>query len=265
MDAYPGILVGADGSSDSEVAIELGATLAVGLAVGVTVVTVWDGYTNVPEPQSFEWAREASETAQAKLRSLGVTDVSVLQPTGTPADQLVAVSADHPDSLLIVGGASLGNAKDRVLGSVANRLSHHSESDVLFAHHTLPARWQSIALTTDGSTTSRQSVRRGMQLAHAMGATPHLVTVAKDQEEGERLMSASIGELEFDEPDTELVRDVLIGLLPAKALVEAGPDYDLMVIGNRGMSGASRLLGSVANKVTHGLETNLLLVNTSSD
>jgi nucleotide-binding universal stress UspA family protein len=48
----------------------------------------------------------------------------------------------------------------------------------------------------------------------------------------------------------------------ARTIVEVGDDYDLLVIGNRGMSGPSRLMGSVSNRIAHNLSTNLLLALT---
>ncbi|MBJ8344038.1 universal stress protein [Antrihabitans sp. YC2-6] len=265
MDAYPRIVIGADGSPETSLAVEMGAVLGLRLKVPVTVVTVWDGFTNVPDPQSLEWARGISAAAAAVVREVGVADVTTHEPTGSAADVLIDYVDDQPESLLVIGGSSLSSPKDRVVGSVANRLSHHSPADVFFATKRLPASWGAVGLTTDGSSTSRLAVRRGLKLALAVGAAPHLVTVAKDREEGSRLMSAAIGELDLDEPGLQLEQDVLIGLLAAKTLVDNSADYDLLVIGNRGMSGPSRLLGSVANKVTHGLETNLLLVNTTRD
>ncbi len=263
MDTYPGVFVGTDGSPEAATAVEIGAVLAARLDVPLTLVTAWDGFTNVPEPQSYEWAMSVTDSAQQSLATLGVTDVIVDMPTGTAAEVLLDVGERNPDALLVIGGHSLASPKRRALGSVANRLSHHSAADVLFALGGSPEHWRSVALTTDGSATSRQAVRRGLSIAQAVGASPHLVTVAKDENEGERLMAASIGEFDLDQPDVVLKRDILIGLLPAKALIDAGSNYDLMVIGNRSMSGPARLLGSVANKVTHGVETNLLLVNTS--
>ena len=49
---------------------------------------------------------------------------------------------------------------------------------------------------------------------------------------------------------------------PGTVLAERSRDAQLLVLGNRGMSGPSRLMGSVSNRVTHQLSTNLLLVRT---
>lgn len=51
----------------------------------------------------------------------------------------------------------------------------------------------------------------------------------------------------------------------ADALLAVAKDEnaDLIVVGNRGMTGARRVLGSVPNKVTHHAECSVLVVNTS--
>ena len=52
---------------------------------------------------------------------------------------------------------------------------------------------------------------------------------------------------------------------PVKALeaVVASTGAELLVVGNRGMTGAGRLLGSVPNKISHDAPCNLLIVQTS--
>jgi len=52
---------------------------------------------------------------------------------------------------------------------------------------------------------------------------------------------------------------------PADALlsVAADVDADLIVVGNKGMKGAGRILGSVTNTVAHKANCNVLIVSTS--
>ncbi len=52
---------------------------------------------------------------------------------------------------------------------------------------------------------------------------------------------------------------------PADAIlaVAKDEDADLIVVGNKGMTGARRLLGSVPNKVTHHAECSVMVVRTS--
>ncbi len=253
MRGYPAVLVGTDGGTSGQVAVQVAAQVAARLAAPLTVVTAWgaDG-----DGTDYVWATEVAQSAAAAASAAGAGEVDTVRPNGRPAEALAALAHEHPDRLLVLGGPGTSRT--------SSRLSHNSEADLLFAHHPLADAGGRVALTTDGSATSRDAVRRGIALATALGAQPELVTVAKDRDEGDRLIAASANELELDRPDLAVTRTILTGLLPGKALVEASADYDLMVIGNRRMSGASRLLGSVAKKVTHGAATNLLLVNTSA-
>ena len=261
MGTYPRVVVGTDGSAGSINAVAVGSEVAARSGVPISLISVFGGS---PGGRDRAWAEDVTRTATAVAHEHGVVDVSSDEVPGKADEELSRIATELPHSLLVVGGRSLTKPTSRVAGSVANRLSHHSGSDVLFAQGPLRDGSCVMGLTTDGSTTSRLAVRRGLDLALAIGAVPHLVTVAKTQEEGERLMGASVGEVEYDEPEAEPVHDVLIGVLAAKALVDSAPNYDILVIGNRGMSGPSRLLGSVANKVTHGVEGNLLLIDTSN-
>lgn len=262
MGIYPRVVVGIDGSEDSANAVTVACDIAARAHVPITLIAAFAGS---PNGRDRAWAEDTTSAAADVARQHGITDITSEEVPGRADEELSRVATELSDALLVVGGRGLTKTSSRVSGSVSNRLSHHSAADVLFARDTLRESGATVGLATDGSTTSRVAVRRGLDLATAIGATPHLVTVAKDQEEGERLMGASIGELQFDSPEVTPERDILIGVMAAKALVDAAPNYDIMVIGNRGMSGASRLLGSIANKVTHGAEGNLLLVNTSAD
>ena len=50
----------------------------------------------------------------------------------------------------------------------------------------------------------------------------------------------------------------------ASVLVDRAMDFDILVLGNRGMTGARRfLLGSVPNKVSHHTRADLLIVKTT--
>jgi nucleotide-binding universal stress UspA family protein len=66
--------------------------------------------------------------------------------------------------------------------------------------------------------------------------------------------------------DVELDTKVVDGE-PVAALIDTARDggYDLLVMGNRGMTGVTRFLrlGSVPNKVSHHLPCSLLIVKTT--
>ena len=89
------------------------------------------------------------------------------------------------------------------------------------------------------------------------GGLDILVTVAGDTAAAEGTLNDVESQLGISGP---LERLALAGD-PADVLAAA--EYDVIVIGNRGMAGFARVLGSTANTITHRATSNLLLVNTS--
>lgn len=123
--------------------------------------------------------------------------------------------------------------------------------------------YRKILVGTDGSNTAAKAVDRAVAIASAAGARLTIVTVAalargKQVVDAEAARHAGAGV----EIDTMVIDDD-----PVAGLIEVarGGSYDLLVIGNRGMTGVSRFLrlGSVPNKITHHLPCSLLIVKTT--
>ena len=264
MDRYPGVLIGTDRSSDALAGVRIGARIAAASGAPVRVLAV--GNEDTDDEASDDSGRPgALHEAEAILRELGVREVSLERLTGDPEDVLLEHANAEPDSLVVVGSEGLSRAASRLVASTSNRLAHHSRADVFFAKDPVPPAWNFVALATDGSESSHHAVRRGLRLAGALGATARLITVAKTEEAGREVLDSTWHALDLDAVDVDVDREVLVESQPASAIIAAGWKYQAVAIGNRKMSGPERLLGSVANKVSHGLRTNLLLVNTTRD
>ena len=269
--AYTQVLVGTDGSETAQCAVHAAGAVANALLVRATVVTSWyrdhvDDYEQIANvgsetsagARNSAWATDVSVDGAALLREAGVEDVRTATPEGGPADSLVRLSDDRPGSLVVVGTVGLDRTADRLLGNIPHQLTHHAHADLLLiARRDCDASisWGSVALATDGSSTASLAIRHGLELAAALRATTTLLTVASSEDRGQRTLAAT--GVETDHTRVAVGRDV------TGALSEAAADFDLLVLGNKGMSGPSRLLGSVANSVTHDLPTDLLLVNTT--
>ena len=144
----------------------------------------------------------------------------------------------------------------------------------------------SIVVGTDGSDTAGKAVEEAIELARAVGASIELVS-AFEPVPAERL-HASAGEVPRDLQWMVNPRaDVEATLREAAAAVEAAgvpvrtyaregdpadaildvaeeTNADLIVVGNKGMTGARRfLLGSVPNKVSHHAPCNVMIVRTT--
>ena len=122
--------------------------------------------------------------------------------------------------------------------------------------------YKRILVGTDGSITAAKAVDRAVELAKVSGASLTILT-------------AGIGEQAKEIVDKEAARHADAGVKidtrvddrdASTALVEVADDgdYDLLVVGNKGMTGASRFfLGSVPNKVSHHIQRSLLIVRTT--
>ena len=120
-----------------------------------------------------------------------------------------------------------------------------------------------ILVGTDGSATAAIAVDRAVEVATATGAS---LTV----------LSAGKGEsgLEVAKKEADRHRDAGVAIDarssskdPVSALIDIAEEggYDLIVVGNKGMTGARRFIpiGAVPNKVIHHLPTAVLIVRTT--
>lgn len=144
--------------------------------------------------------------------------------------------------------------------------------------------YDKIVLGTDGSERSRRALDHAIALATATGAELHLVQglgspVVMAGTEGAIAAATitdedTVGEVaahleEFVAPMRAQGLDVHVHVRPqagARAVCSLAEeiDADLIVVGNRGMSSASRfILGSVPNSISHHAPCSVLIVDTS--
>ena len=146
---------------------------------------------------------------------------------------------------------------------------------------------QRIVVGTDGSESASRAVDQAVELAKALGAELELVHAFEvpSQAKMER-MRADIPDPDFAfAADPAIQSEALLNRV-AQGIKESGVDTrtwsrggdaaslildvaedtkaDLIVVGNRGMSGAARfLLGSVPNKVSHHAPCSVLIAHTT--
>ena len=141
----------------------------------------------------------------------------------------------------------------------------------------------SIVVGTDGSDTATEAVKSAASLAGSLGAKLHLV-VAHAPVQGAKLAAGSSPEAAhwLSNPDfkADAVLDAAVGLAKregvepelhaprgdaAEALLDVAEECgaDLIVVGNRGMTGSRRFIGSVPNKVSHHAGCSVMIVQTT--
>jgi nucleotide-binding universal stress UspA family protein len=142
-----------------------------------------------------------------------------------------------------------------------------------------------IVVGTDGSETAREAVRQAAELANAVGADLHIVSayapvpdarLREERKEAPEEIQWTINPREdVENPLQESKDEVADGLKvetyaregdAADAILDVAEeiDADLVVVGNRGMTGARRfLLGSVPNKISHHAPSSVLIIRTT--
>jgi nucleotide-binding universal stress UspA family protein len=130
-----------------------------------------------------------------------------------------------------------------------------------------------IIAGTDGSPRAERAVDKAGELAHALGAPVHVVCVpgAIDGQDWPPLVTAQ--QIVDDaserlrrrgiEVETHLPTDRWDAALVVVAVAEH-VDAQMIVVGNKGMTGVRRLLGSLPNTVSHQARCNVLIVPTQS-
>jgi nucleotide-binding universal stress UspA family protein len=144
----------------------------------------------------------------------------------------------------------------------------------------------SIVVGTDGSETAGEAVRQAAELASAIGAKVHLVS-AFEPVSGQRLREERVEAPDDMQWAVNAREDVDATLKdaaekvkeggaqvetyarqgdPADAILDVAEEEkaDLIVVGNKGMTGAKRfLLGSVPNKVSHHAPCSVMIIRTT--
>jgi nucleotide-binding universal stress UspA family protein len=147
--------------------------------------------------------------------------------------------------------------------------------------------FRSILVGTDGSDTAHAALRRAVELAAGLGARLGIVSayepVSASRVRGEQVIAPKDVQWAINPHDEvlallEQARGEAVGAGvsevetfarqgdAADAIIDVAEEQrcDLIVVGNKGMTGAKRfLLGSVPNKVSHHAPCSVLIVRTT--
>ena len=122
--------------------------------------------------------------------------------------------------------------------------------------------YERILVGTDGSKTAAKAVDRAVEVAADTGASLTIFTAAK-RDKGEAMVVAE--QQRHAGAGVHIDVKVAGGDAVSALIQEAGSgSYDLLVMGNKGMTGLSRFFtGSVPGKVSHHIPCSLLIVKTT--
>ena len=148
--------------------------------------------------------------------------------------------------------------------------------------------YKTIVVGTDGSDSAASAVQQAAELAQLAGGTLHIVHAYQPMNMSSLALSASGGGATIDvagvnesiQSNAESICERSGGIAgdggtcethavpgdPCEALISIAEQVhaDLIVVGNRGMTGVKRfVLGSVPNKISHHAPCSVLIANTS--
>jgi nucleotide-binding universal stress UspA family protein len=287
-----GIIVGIDGSPESDAAVNWAAHDAAIRGLPLTVV-------HVESPAAATWSQapvleESPEEQQAEGRTLlahastiardAIADTAQVQINGellsssTPVPTLVEQSKDA--ELIVVGSRGRGALSRSILGSVSAGLIRHAHCPVALIRdvdpeHPDPAPGP-VLVGIDGSTADlataiafeEASLRNAELIAlHAwndidMNAIPGYDWSPTTAKEG-HLLAAALAGWQERYPDVS-VHEQLVSGRAAHALVDASESAQLVVVGGHGSGAlAGMLLGSVSNAVVQAVQRPVIVARSS--
>ncbi|MGV0787694.1 universal stress protein [Mycolicibacterium sp. XJ2] len=282
-----GILVGVDGSPDSDAAIQWATHEAllrdepIRLLHAITPVAVtWpvayleSSYIESMESNGRDILDTAQKTVQAAAGDKAPPAIEAHIVNAAAPAALVTASRDA--YMTVSGSRGLGVLGRFFLGSVSSGLLHHGKGPVAIVRtdDSPPADAGSPVLVgIDGSPASEEATalafdeasRRGVGLTalHAW-SDASFPSIGSDWERyedgGHRVLSERLAGWQERYPDVQVQRRI-VSDDPARRLVEASGEASLVVVGSRGRGGFSSLvLGSVASKVAQSAKAPVIVV-----
>jgi nucleotide-binding universal stress UspA family protein len=276
------VVVGVDGSATAEVALSWALEAAACYRAEVEAVHAWRWPLPEPLPTVPDLPAQVAAAARSTLdeqvaqalarRAPGAPRVHASARTveGLPGPALVAAATDA--ELLVVGRHGQSDLSLRLvgqlLGSVATHCLSRSVAPVVVVPHNAPAGAPSrVVVGVDGSDASARALRWAHGHAHAVGSrlvavltwqlttlpapsssTPGVVPPLPDWHARAESLLASVCDAALG-ADGQDVERIVLHQPAAAGLLRAVKSDDLLVLGDRGRGGFSRLLlGSVSRQ-----------------
>jgi len=258
--SYRTLVVGTDGSERANRAVDRAADLAHRFDARLIVATA-----SAPVGLTDHVAEDVLELGREVALRRGVKAETAFRE-GDPQVVIASVAEDEGADLIVVGNRGMGRVHRLRLGAIAERVARLAPSDVLIAdtREDRPASeevYPKILVGTDGSPTATDAAGRAFTLGMSLGVGVVVVCVTDDDlvgaitlEDTVKLRPRALG------VTTKLVRGD-----PAQRLADVAEEEGagLIVVGNRGMAGARRvLLGSVPSKVANIAPVDVLVMRT---
>jgi len=275
VSAPPGaIVVGIDGSADSDRALEWAAAAASQRQAGLHLVHALPQppytvpYAMAEEELHRDFAQRLLGDARARVEPSGVPlTFEIVDALATPA----LLSAGEHAMMIVVGSRGHGAVAGLLQGSVSQHVSRHASCPVAVVRERADPKARRIVVGVDGSASCDKAIGFAFDAAsrskapltaihawHDMTAFgvlgPSYVASANIAERisaGERLIGEALAGWAEKYPDVTVTREA-IPVHPARVLADASEHAALVVVGSRGRGEfTGLLLGSVSQAVLH--------------
>ncbi len=254
--AYKRILLATDGSPSAETAEHIAAALASATKGRLTVAHAY---------------ADPSRAEEAVARALRIAEregvrTEVTLSADDPADAVIHAAEETDAEVIVTGSRGLFHG-EQLIGSVVRKIVTHAPCDVLLTRardeadrpHGSPP-YRRILLATDGSATADRAARKAYALAKRLEASMTLVFVGHPKT-GELVLGDTAATIGEGDP----VGLVILDGDPAEQIAATASQegFDLVVVGNRGMTGArAAVLGSVPRDVAENASCDVLVART---
>jgi len=273
----PRVIVGCDGSVESEAALKWAVDYTRASNGGLTILSTWQWPTFQDAPINYGRYSPDDDCRSRVQRLRGTADLPADQVDSTvvrghPAHVLVDYSKEA--DLVVVGSHGLGAISRLVLGSVSARVAMHAECPVAIVRSRPSHGRHGVVVGVDDSAYARRALRWAMDYADLVKEPLRVVRAAEmplhplsrghqaafgvpPTEAGRQLTSwlDDLVDKEQAERGCELKVGLRIGVLdgsPARVMVEQSEQAAVTVCGRRGSGGFQRLIiGSVASALAH--------------
>jgi nucleotide-binding universal stress UspA family protein/nitrite reductase/ring-hydroxylating ferredoxin subunit len=261
---YRKIVAGTDGSKTASVAVSVAARLAVRTGADLHLVMGWQPPEIDADKAEAILAKAQEAVAQPKLTVTGEHHI------GQGAAIILDAARRRHADLVVMGNKGMGKARRIGLGAVPDQVAHQATCDVLIVRTTHQGQpvtgraeglYSHMVIGTDGSPTAGEAASKAFELAMMVRCEVSVVYVGDPIVGAITLEETSKGRI----GRTKVNPVVIEKGEPAKVLVKVAKDAgaDLVVVGNKGMTGARRmLLTSVPNVVSHTAPADVLIVRT---
>ncbi len=259
------IVVGYDGSGDSELALDWADQLAAEQGRPLRVLVSEVDPTQVLEATS-DWhaAKIAQLESDARDRLAGArsreTSIEVI---GVPPSQAL-IDASAKAVTVVIGARGHSLLSGVVLGSVSQHVTRHSSCPVVVVRAPYHPDADRVVVGVDGSTGSRKALEFAFDHASRSGAPITAVHAWRNAARGdtgeglveeiraaERVLAEALAGFADQYPDVKVTTEA-IPVVPQRVLADASQSASLVVVGSRGLGAfAGLLLGSVSQSVLH--------------